>query len=217
MGKLSAFKTDTEALPGFQGSKVMVTALSSNRRTRKDAQHNRTHILEVARHVFTSAGAEMSMDGIAKQAGVGSGTLYRHFPNKDALLATLLDQHHAELQQQQATIEAEERDAGEALSRWINALGDWMLVYDGLSETLRAAWSRASSPLAPTCQTLIDATERILQAAQKQGVARQGLTGHDIFLGALAVAWAGGARTADPGTRCVLRDMLKNGWAADNA
>jgi len=187
---------------------------ATERRTRKDAQHNRTHILEVARQAFTSARGDVSMDGIAKQAGVGSGTLYRHFPNKDALLAALLDAHHEGLDRKRASIEAEVNDAGQALDHWIDALGDWMLGYDGLSDSLRAAWSRTNSPLTPTCENAVVTTEVFLRAAQDAGHAKATLSGRDIFLGALAVAWATGGSSPDEGTGKTLRDMLKSGWSS---
>src|ERR1700691_3309887 len=53
---------------------------------RKDAQRNRDRILEVAKEAFTRSGADTSLDDIAKQAGVGPGTLYRHFPTREELL-----------------------------------------------------------------------------------------------------------------------------------
>jgi AcrR family transcriptional regulator len=56
------------------------------RRPRSDAQRNRERILEVAKGAFTRHGADASLDDIAKQAGVGAGTLYRHFPTRDALI-----------------------------------------------------------------------------------------------------------------------------------
>src|SRR2546429_4957031 len=62
---------------------------SVNRKPRADAQRNREHILEVAKQEFTRSGADTSLDDIAKQAGVGPGTLYRHFPTREALLKTV--------------------------------------------------------------------------------------------------------------------------------
>ena len=59
------------------------------RKPRSDAQRNRERILEVARQVFTRRGADASMDEIAKRAKIGPGTLYRHFPTRDELLATV--------------------------------------------------------------------------------------------------------------------------------
>jgi len=185
---------------------------SSVRGPRKDAQLNREHILTVARHAFASDGVDVSMDAIAKLAGVGPGTLYRHFPSKEALLAGLLALHHDGLDQRRAVIEAEESDAGRALDLWIEALGDWMLAYDGLPEPLRAA-CRIDSALTPTCRHVIETTDKILLAAQAHNLARPDITGRDIFLGALAIAWAGSATAASNSTRNVLRDVLKLGWA----
>lgn len=167
--------------------------------------------MEVAGTVFSREGVEASMDAIAREAGVGPGTLYRHFPSKTALLAALLDARYEELERKRRAIEAEDANADHVLERWIDALGDWMLVYDGLSEPLRAAWLRRDSPLNASCQNVIEATETFLCAAQEQGLARPDLTSRDIFLGALAIAWASGAD--DLGPRHVLRDMLKQGWA----
>ncbi|MEJ7925642.1 helix-turn-helix domain-containing protein [Sphingobium sp. AN641] len=186
------------------------------REPRRDAQRNRAYILDAARQAFLNEGVEVSMDAIAKKAGVGAGTLYRHFPNKDALLAALLDLHHATLDEQRTMIEAEERNSGQALERWIDALGDWMLAYHGLPEPLRAA-CKVESALTPTCLDVIATTETFLQAAQNDGFARSTLQGRDIYLGALAIAWASGITTADQRIRTVLRDMLKDGWSAHGA
>ena len=59
------------------------------RKPRTDAQRNRERILEVAKEAFTRSGANASLDDIAKEAGVGAGTLYRHFPTRDALIETV--------------------------------------------------------------------------------------------------------------------------------
>jgi AcrR family transcriptional regulator len=178
---------------------------------RRDAQLNRAHILAVARQAFDHDGVDVSMDAIAKRAGVGAGTLYRHFPNKDALLAALLVLHYEELDRRRIEIEAQEADAARTLELWIEALGDWMLAYEGLPEPLRAA-CRIASPLTPTCHAVIETTERLLQAAQRAGLARRAMTGRDIFLGALAIAWAGGDATAGEDTGNVLRAVLRSGW-----
>lgn len=185
---------------------------STVRRPRKDAQFNREQILDVARRLFAQDGIGASMDAIGKQARVGPGTLYRHFPTKEALLTALLEAHFETLEQKQAVILAEEPDAGKALERWIEALGDWMLAYDGLPEPLRSAMSNLDSPLRPTCQNAQSATAAFLHAAQSAGLARPNLTGQDIFLAALAIAWATGTKGADARTREVTSAMLKAGW-----
>lgn len=186
---------------------------SPSREPRKDARRNRTHILETARQAFAGEGVEVSMDAIAKRAGVGPGTLYRHFPSKDVLLAALLSLHHTNLEEQRAVIAAEESDTGRAMERWIDALGDWMLAYHGLPEPLRAA-CQVESALTPTCLHVIETTGTILRSAQNDGHACRTLQARDIFLGALAIAWASGVTAADERIRTVLRDMLKSGWSA---
>lgn len=186
------------------------------RRPRKDAQINREQILEAARMIFAQDGVGASMDAIGKQARVGPGTLYRHFPTKDALLAALLEAHFATLEQKQDIIAANEPHAGRALEQWIEALGDWMLAFDGLPEPLRSAMSDLDSPLRPTCQSVQDATGLFLHAAQDAGVARLDLTPRDVFLAALAIAWASGAEVADERTRAVTSSVLKTGWMIAN-
>jgi len=67
---------------------------SAQRKTRTDAQRNRERILEVAKEAFARSGANTSLDDVARQAGVGAGTLYRHFPTRDALLEAV---YHTEV------------------------------------------------------------------------------------------------------------------------
>lgn len=100
----------------------MDEAAGSRRRTRTDAQRNRTHILDVAERHSAEHGISGSMDAIAKRAGVGAGTLYRHFPNRDALLAALLQARDEELDARRNAILRDESTATEALARWLDAL-----------------------------------------------------------------------------------------------
>lgn len=184
------------------------------RRPRADAARNRSQILEVALRAYREEGLDVSMDSIAKRAGVGPGTLYRHFPTRDALLAALLlEEPYSELQRAGAAIRADEPDPVRALDRWIAALAEWMGAYGGLPEPLRVAWMQPTSALGPTCQTLIDTTAEFLETAQHAGKARASLTGRDIFLGAMAIAWAGGASAAGDGTHATLREVMRTGWA----
>jgi AcrR family transcriptional regulator len=94
---------------------------SSRRKPRTDAQRNRERILEVAKQAFTRSGANSSLDDIAKDAGVGAGTLYRHFPTRDALIAAV---YRTEVEK----LAAAERNFAEALPA-IEALRAWMLLF----------------------------------------------------------------------------------------
>jgi AcrR family transcriptional regulator len=94
---------------------------SAQRKPRRDAQRNRERILEVAKEAFTRFGADASLDDIAKQAGVGAGTLYRHFPTRDALIEAV---YRSEVEK----LAAAERKFTETMSP-LDALRTWMLLF----------------------------------------------------------------------------------------
>src|ERR1700747_812766 len=91
------------------------------RKSRTDAQRNRERILEVAKEAFTHFGADASLDDIAKQAGVGAGTLYRHFPPRDALIGAVSRSERGKLA-------SAERKFTETMPP-IDALRTWMLLF----------------------------------------------------------------------------------------
>jgi AcrR family transcriptional regulator len=91
------------------------------RKPRTDAQRNRERILDVAKEAFTRFGAEASLDDIARQAGVGAGTLYRHFPSRDALIEAV---YRSEVEK----LAAAERRFAANLSP-LDALRAWMLLF----------------------------------------------------------------------------------------
>src|ERR1700691_5091868 len=91
------------------------------RKPRTDAQRNRERILEVAKEAFTQCGANASLDDIAKEAGVGAGTLYRHFPTRDALIEAV---YRIEVEK----LAAAERKFSETMAP-VEALRAWMLLF----------------------------------------------------------------------------------------
>lgn len=91
------------------------------RKPRTDAQRNRERILEVAKDAFTRFGADASLDDIAKQAGVGAGTLYRHFPTRDTLIEAV---YRSEVEK----LAAAERKFAESMPP-VEALRAWMLLF----------------------------------------------------------------------------------------
>jgi AcrR family transcriptional regulator len=93
----------------------------ASRKPRTDAQRNRERILEAAKEAFTRSGANASLDDIAKEAGVGAGTLYRHFPARDALIEAV---YRTEVEK----LAAAEKKFSESLPP-IEALRTWMLLF----------------------------------------------------------------------------------------
>src|SRR5277367_5630041 len=91
------------------------------RKPRADAERNRDRVLEVAKEAFTRSGADASLDDIAKQAGVGAGTLYRHFPSREALIEAV---YRTEVER----LAAAELNFAETMAP-MEALRAWMLLF----------------------------------------------------------------------------------------
>jgi len=182
------------------------------RAPRADAQRNRDHILGAAEEYFAQHGVTGSLDAIAKRAGVGAGTLYRHFPNRETLLAGLLAQRDAELVRRRDRLRHKSADAVEALDGWLAAVSDWASAFEGLPEPLRAATVTESSPLATTCEGFVTTTAEFLREAQDEGAARPEIRARDLFLAALATSWVRGAALADDASASGLVGLTRHGW-----
>src|SRR4051812_19820249 len=102
-------------------AKKKAASLSPVRKPRADAARNRERILEVAKKAFTRDGADASLDYIARQSGLGSGTLYRHFPTRDALVEAV---YRSEVEK---LAESEQRLASAMPP--LEALRAWMLLF----------------------------------------------------------------------------------------
>jgi len=120
------------------------------RKTRIDAQRNRQRILGVAKEAFTRSGANTSLDDIAKQAGVGAGTLYRHFPTRDALLEAV---YRTEVEK----LAAAEPKLTQALPP-IEALRAWMLLFVDHIATKQI--------IAPALNTFIGGPSKLYEASR---------------------------------------------------
>ena len=129
---------------------------------RADAQRNYDKLVAAAREVFAERGAEGSLDEIAKRAGVGPGTLYRHFPTRDDLIDALMRDWSARvLSDSVAAVEAN-LPARETLERWFADLIKHLTLHRGAAAKLSAAMDDPSSPIYRKCQMLADANERVV-------------------------------------------------------
>ena len=125
---------------------------SVHRKPRADAQRNRERILEVAKEAFTRSGANTSLDDIAKQAGVGAGTLYRHFPTRGELLEAV---YRTEVEK----LATAERTFAETLPP-IEALRAWMLLF--------VDYIAAKQIIAPALNTLVGGPSKVFEASYAQ-------------------------------------------------
>jgi AcrR family transcriptional regulator len=124
----------------------------SRRKPRTDAQRNRERILEVAKQAFTRAGANGSLDDIAKHAGVGAGTLYRHFPTREALLEAV---YRTEVEK----LAAAERKFLQTMPP-VEALRAWMLLFVDYIATKKI--------IAPALNTLVGGPSKVFEASGAQ-------------------------------------------------
>jgi AcrR family transcriptional regulator len=185
------------------------------RKPRVDVQRNRAALLEAAQRHFLRYGVGTSLEAVAKEAGVGPGTLYRHFPNREALLAAVLQTRSQELVARQADI-ARLDDAAEALGQWLRAMEEYFSAFSGLPEPLMTAAreQEPSNPLTLPCDTLITATDRYVRAAQLAGHVRPSVKGYDLFLAAVSVAWIKGTGATDEESLDRLRALVESGYRA---
>jgi AcrR family transcriptional regulator len=155
---------------------------------RADAQKNYDHLLVVARTVVTEQGADASLRDVARRAGVGLGTLYRHFPTREALLDALLRAGFDELAAQAAELE-NTQSAEDALVSWFYDCVAYAHEYRGVTTLMMAAIEDPASALHASCVTMRAAGTRLLTRAQTAGIARNDLDGTDLFALIAALAW----------------------------
>lgn len=122
------------------------------RKPRADAQRNRERILEIAKDAFTRSGVNISLDDVAKQAGVGAGTLYRHFPTRDALLEAV---YRTEV----GKLAAAERKFAEAMPP-VEALRAWMLLF--------VDYFAAKKIIAPALNTIVGGPSKLFEDTGEQ-------------------------------------------------
>ncbi|WAX80661.1 TetR/AcrR family transcriptional regulator [Streptomyces sp. KMM 9044] len=164
------------------------------RAMRADARRNHARLLEVAVEAFAAYGEGASLDDIARRAGVGSGTLYRHFPTRRALLeAAYVDRIDAIAAR--ADELAERLPPGEALTEWLHELGTGMIRIRGLRALLGSAVGGDGGPSGDTtdcCEPLKGAVARLVGAAQDAGTLRRDIEPVDVLRLAHGVATASG-------------------------
>jgi len=153
---------------------------SDVRPLRADAQRNRARLLGAADEAFTARGTEASLDDIARRAGVGIGTLYRHFPTREDLVDALLRSHNERL----VGLGAELLDADDpldALHTWFRALLHHSATYHGLATSLVEATCGKAGSLATACQEQTAAGAALLARAQQHGLVRADVTADEVI------------------------------------
>jgi len=178
---------------------------------RADAQRNYQRLLSAAAAAFAEYGADdVSLEEIARRAGVGIGTLYRHFPTRQALLEAV---YREQVEAVRAAAEEQLRsDApGEALAAWLRVLVDFSSTKHSLTTALLATMDK-DSELLSSCSALIrGAAEDLLARAQEAGEVRSDANAKDLIRLVHAVNLAAQYGPVDPGQRDRLLGVVLDG------
>ncbi len=175
---------------------------------RADAQRNRARLLECAVRAFSEQGPEVTLDAIAREAGVGIGTLYRHFPTREALIEAAYRNELARLCDAVPGLLAE-LPPDRALRVWMDQFIDYMTTKQGMADALRAVIASGGDPYATSRARLDEAVTALLAAGAEAGVVRGDVDPVDLLVGVSGVGLA-----AAPGGRAQagrLLDLLMDG------
>ncbi len=147
---------------------------------RADARRNRDGLLSAALAAFNRDGAEVPLEVVARDAGVGIGTLYRHFPSREALLAAVYQRENERLCQQAYDLLASD-SPGDALARWTEAFVVYAAQKRGLAVALKSMIADGSAFFAESKARLVGAAQALLDAAHEAGEVGEGMTGADLL------------------------------------
>ncbi|ONI74626.1 TetR family transcriptional regulator [Actinosynnema sp. ALI-1.44] len=156
---------------------------------RADARRNYERLLAEAEESFRTRGIDASLEDIARNAGVGIGTLYRHFPTREALLEALLHDRFAALDELSAgLLDAESPRA--ALIEWLREFVKSSNRYQGLPASVVATLRNEQSRLYASCHAMREAGGRLLARAQQAGTVRADLEPDELLLLTASISWA---------------------------
>ncbi|MBR0752444.1 TetR/AcrR family transcriptional regulator [Bradyrhizobium jicamae] len=152
----------------------------SIRKPRADAVRNRERVLEAAKAVFSAGGPDASLEAVAKRAGVGIGTLYRHFPTREALFEAVYRREVEQLGELAEQLKTA-KDPVEALRRWLHSNVAFVATKKGMHAALALAMQNQSELYAYSFDRLTKAVGLLLDRAVKAGALRADISADDML------------------------------------
>ena len=167
-------------------------ALGAARKPRADAQRNRDGLLEAAKAAFTEAGPEASLDEIARRARVGIGTLYRHFPTRDAIVEAV---YRREVQQlaDAAPRLADSLPPAEALRAWMRVFVDYIAAKKVIAPALKSLVGANSTLYADSSARINGAIGLLVERARASGDIRPDADSADLLRALIGFAYVNSA------------------------
>ena len=184
-------------------------APSSARKPRADAQRNRERLIETAKTAFAEVGADVSLDEIARRAGVGIGTLYRHFPTRDEIVEAVYRREVEQLAGSATRLLAS-LAPGEALHEWMRLFVDYIATKKVMASALGAISGGSPELYASSSARITGAMKLLAERAVAVGDIRPDVNPDDILRALVGFTY----RNASPGWRASalrLIDILMDG------
>jgi len=179
---------------------------------RADAQRNYARLLSAAMAAFTEHGADdTSLEEIARRAGVGIGTLYRHFPTRQALLEAVYRDQVEALRARADELIGSDDAPGAALAAWLRALMAFSSTKQSLTSALLATIGKESDLLSACSKVICDAADTLLKHAQQVGEVRADADARDLIRLVHAVTIATQRAPTDPGQSERLLGLILDG------
>ncbi len=180
--------------------------MTENRPLRADARRNRDRLLSVAVRAFSQDGPDVTLEAIAKEAGVGIGTLYRHFPTREALVDAAYRTELARLCDAVPDLLGT-LPADKALRAWMDRFVDYMTTKRGMAEALRAVVASGGNPYSESRGRLTGAIGTLLDAGAAAGILRADVPPEDVLAGLSGATLA----AKEPAQAGRLLDLLMAG------
>jgi AcrR family transcriptional regulator len=206
------------AQPDTAASGTGITAVDGcqTRPLRADARRNRDRVLEAARAAFGAEGSDVSLDEIARRAGVGAGTVYRHFATKEALFEAVVFERMGELVEEARAL-LDDPDPGRAFASFVERLGREGARKRDLVEALAHDGIHLQLGAAPIVRALIDVLAELLCRAQGTGAVRRDIGVDDVVALLTGAAYAICHSRADNERTRRLLAIMYDGLRADRS
>ena len=196
------------------GSVEQAVSLSGDRRPRADAIRNRDLLINAAAAAFAAGGAEVPLEDIARSAGVGIGTLYRHFPTRESLVEAVY-RHEIDVLCERADELLEAMPPDQALAEWMQLFVRHVATKRGMSSLLKPLMSSNASFSEQTRWRASAAASKLLEAGVAAGTVRADVDGGDLLRAVGGICMSTDQERSEASERLVglLFDGLRHGAA----
>jgi AcrR family transcriptional regulator len=163
-------------------------ATAQTRKPRADSARNRQLLIDAAKTGFADAGLNVSLEEIARRAGVGIGTLYRHFPSREAVVEAVYRREVEQLVEAVPQL-LETSPAGEALHQWMHLFVNYIATKRLIAPSLAAAVGRTSAPNATPAELITRAISTLVKNAVRSGDVRKDIDPSDLLRALVGVSY----------------------------